>query len=150
MGMIDAAAKLTTFAAALVPPATSTPKAQYQWRLRVGVLCCSMFCAWVYIGAGILGYVPSLVARAGDIAEIDGKLKLVALQVQSVADDGKRTRLSMLTPQILDMQIRYCAAHGRTGQVTVRSLYRQQIDELLDEYLSLKGQPFRLPSCGEL
>ncbi|MGP1665385.1 MAG: hypothetical protein ACTS5I_05640 [Rhodanobacter sp.] len=142
--------KVAAFAAALIPPITATPKVQHQWRVRVGVVVCAMFCAWLYVIAGVVGWVPSIVARAGDIAEIDGKLKLLAQQVQAVADESRNTRLSMLVPQILDMQTRYCGTQGHADQAAMRTLYRRQVDDLLDEYLNLKGKPFRLPSCGEL
>ena len=142
--------KMAATALALIPPVTASPKAQYQWRVRVGVVLAMLFIWATYLAAGIAGLVPSVVARASDIAEIDGKLKLVAQQVQAVADDGKRTRLSMLVPQILDMQTRYCETQGRQAQAALRSLYRRQVDDLLDEYLKLKGQPFRLPACAEL
>lgn len=137
-------------ALALIPPVTASPKAQYQWRVRVGVVLAMLFMGATYLAAGIAGLVPSVVAKASDIAQIDTKLRAVAQQVQALADDGKRMRLSMLGPQIIEMQSRYCETIGNARAAGPRALYRAQIDALLDEYQRLKGQPFRLPSCAEL
>lgn len=142
--------KMAATALALIPPVTASPKAQYQWRVRVGVVLAMLFMGASYLAAGIAGLVPSVVAKASDIAEIDTKLRAVAQQVQALADDGKRMRLSMLGPQIIEMQSRYCETIGNARAGGPRALYRAQLDALLDEYQSLKGQAFRLPSCAEL
>lgn len=119
---------------ALIPTTDHSPKQQYQWRLRVGLVLCATFTGLVSVTLLAFGLLPGFAgfAQAGEL--------------QAVVKEVRAGRAQALDAQILDMRIRQCAASSSEA----KQLYWSKIAPLTIEYQNVTGKTYPLPACSDL
>ena len=130
---------LTTLFEAMVPNEESTQKQQFAWRVRVGLVACGTFTAFVVSQMIEYGWLPALSSGFAQKSQLT--------HVSESLNEGQKTILLKIVDRDLFMlRVRHCAATS-AGE---KQLFWGQIEIQLADRLRIAGSAYPLPPCESL
>lgn len=140
MGLLDDTAR------SLIPDFGADPKKQYRWRLRMALVVCITFLGLNTVTLLAFGGVPTIFAGFATTESVQQLASDLNRKLDTVAEDRKRERARNIDKDVLDLRTKHCDAKS----VEARQLYWSKISELVQEYATLTGKTYPLPSCADL
>jgi hypothetical protein len=139
--------------AGLLPEEGADQRSVYLWKIRIGITLMLVLAMTSLYTVIIFGLAPTMFApvlRADELQTATGKLQAQIARVQQdVAAAQRQTvqwRLSQIESALLDARAKHCKAKTEEG----RRLVWNSISNMMMDYQAITGNPYQLPSCGDL